>query len=242
MIPTNVSNSGINVVKKFEGLHKIQDDGTIAAYRCPAGKWTIGYGHTKGVKSGMRVTEEEAEQFLHEDLEDAGNVVRRYVKVPLTQTQYDALVSFIFNLGSENFRKSTLLKKLNVGKYEDVPAEIYRWNKARVDGELRVLPGLTRRRSAEAALFAIDAALPSDGGDLMPQKPVQEALKPLTKSKTMAGASLAGAGTILSETASQLEGLVSYSNVAQVLFLLVAVAGIGLVAYSRFKDHKEGVH
>jgi len=242
MIPTNVSNSGINVVKKFEGLHKIQEDGTIAAYRCPAGKWTIGYGHTKNVKSGMRITEEEAEQFLHEDLEDAGNVVRRYVKVPLTQTQYDALVSFIFNLGSENFRKSTLLKKLNVGKYEDVPAEIYRWNKARVDGELRVLPGLTRRRSAEAALFAIDAALPSDGGDLMPQKPLQEALKPLTKSKTMAGASLAGAGTILSETASQLEGLVSYSNVAQVLFLLVAVAGIGLVAYSRFKDHKEGVH
>jgi lysozyme len=242
MTSQNVSSSVINLVKKFEGLHKVQEDGTVSAYRCPAGKWTIGYGHTKGVKSGAKATQQECEDFLKEDLEEVGNVVRRYVKVPLTQTQYDALVSFIFNLGGENFRKSTLLKKLNVGKYEEVPSEILKWNKARVDGELRALPGLTRRRTAEAALFSMDAPLSADGGDLMPQRPVQEALKPLSKSKTMAGASLAGAGTILSETASQLEGLVGYSGVAETLFLLVAVAGIGLVAYSRFNDHKEGVH
>jgi len=246
MIPNTVSEAGLNLVRKFEGLHKRTEDGDIRAYRCPAGKWTIGYGHTRGVKSGMRATVGECERFLIEDLHEAGNIVRRYVQVPLSQNQYDALVSFVFNLGAGNFRASTLLKRLNQGKYNDVPTQILRWNKARVDGKLTELRGLTRRRTAEAALFAMDAPLSSEqGGEVMVQRPEQTAVKPLTQSKTMAGAGVAGLGTIgtvLGDAASQLESLVAYSEEIKVVFLLLTVAGIALVTYARVKDHKEGEH
>jgi len=244
MIPNVVSENGLNLVKKFEGLHKITEDGDVRAYRCPAGKWTIGYGHTRGVKSGLRVSVDECEKLLMEDLHEAGNAVRSAVSVPLSQHQYDALVSFVFNLGAGNFRSSTLLKKLNKGLYEEIPAQILRWNKARVDGQLTELRGLTRRRTAEAALWAMDAPLAGqEGGDLMPQKPVQEAVKPLAKSKTLAGAGAAGIGTVgslLGDAATNLESLVMYSESIKMVFLALTVVGIALVTYSRIKDHNEG--
>jgi lysozyme len=240
MIPNIVSEDGLNLVKKFEGLHKVTKEGDVRAYRCPAGKWTIGYGHTRGVKSGMRVSVPKCTEMLIADLHEAGNVVRRYVNVPLSQNQYDALVSFVFNLGEGNFKSSTLLKRLNQGKYDEVPAQIIRWNKARVDGVLTELRGLTRRRTAEAAMFAMDATLADDGGDLMVQKPAQEATKPLIKSKTMAGAGVAGLATVAQEAATKLEGLVAYSDTIQYAFLALSVAGIALVAYARIKDHNEG--
>lgn len=244
MIPNVVSENGLNLVKKFEGLHKVTEDGDVRAYRCPAGKWTIGYGHTRGVKSGLRVSVDECEKLLMEDLHEAGNAVRSAVSVPLSQHQYDALVSFVFNLGAGNFRSSTLLKKLNKGLYEEIPAQILRWNKARVDGQLTELRGLTRRRTAEAALWAMDAPLAGqEGGDLMPQKPVQEAVKPLAKSKTLAGAGAAGIGTVgslLGDAATNLESLVMYSESIKMVFLALTVVGIALVTYSRIKDHNEG--
>lgn len=244
MIPNVVSENGLNLVKKFEGLHKVTEDGDVRAYRCPAGKWTIGYGHTRGVKSGLRVSVDECEKMLMEDLHEAGNAVRSAVNVPLSQNQYDALVSFVFNLGAGNFRSSTLLKKLNKGLYEEIPAQILRWNKARVDGQLTELRGLTRRRTAEAALWAMDAPLAGqEGGDLMPQKPVQEAVKPLAKSKTLAGAGAAGIGTVgslLGDAATNLESLVMYSESIKMVFLALTVVGIALVTYSRIKDHNEG--
>jgi lysozyme len=153
-------------------------------------------------------------------------------------------VSFVFNLGAGNFQSSTLLKKLNQGLYNDVPEQIMRWNKARVSGKLTVLNGLTRRRAAEAAIFARDAKLPSDeGGPTMPQKvTAASATKPLAKSKTMAGAGIAGAATALGEITPQIEALVPYSDSMKTIFLLCAIGGIALAAYARFKDHKEGIH
>jgi lysozyme len=243
MHPDTISNDGIDLVKTFEGLHKVQPDGTISSYLCPAGKWTIGYGSCKGVRSGMKITIEEAELRLREDLRTAEADVKRYVTVPLTQGQYDALVSFVFNLGAGNFRSSTLLKKLNQGLYNDVPEQIMRWNKARVGGKLTVLNGLTRRRAAEAAIFSRDAKLPSaEGGPTMPQKVAAAAPKPLAKSKTMAGAGIAGAATALGEITPQIEALVPYSDSMKTIFLLCALGGIALAAYARFKDHKDGVH
>jgi lysozyme len=243
MHPDTISNDGIDLVKTFEGLHKVQPDGTISSYLCPAGKWTIGYGSCKGVRSGMKITIEEAELRLREDLRTAEADVKRYVTVPLTQGQYDALVSFVFNLGAGNFRSSTLLKKLNQGLYNDVPEQIMRWNKARVGGKLTVLNGLTRRRAAEAAIFSRDAKLPSaEGGPTMPQKVAAAAPKPLAKSKTMAGAGIAGAATALGEITPQIEALVPYSESMKTIFLLCALGGIALAAYARFKDHKDGVH
>lgn len=240
MIPDNVSEAGVRLVKKFEGLHKVGDDGLIHSYRCPAGKWTIGWGSCKGVRSGMRITKEEAEQRLIDDLDEHAKAIHRYVEVPLSQNQYDALTSFIFNVGAANFKSSTLLKRLNAGLYHDVPDQLMRWNKARVDGKLTPLRGLTRRRTAEAALFAMDAKLADDGGDKMPQKVEEGKPKPLTQSKTMAGAGVAGAATALSEITPQIEALVPYSDSMKTIFLLCAIGGIALVAYSRWKDSKEG--
>ena len=241
MNPTSVSEAGVSLVKKFEGLHKVTSEGDVRAYRCPAGRWTIGWGHCKGVKSGMRATVEECEKFLQEDLNEAGNVVTRFVNVPLTQQQYDALASFVFNLGSGNFQSSSLLKKLNQGLYDDIPEQIMRWNKARVEGELKALKGLTRRRTAEAALFSMDAPLADEGGDLMAQKPEQSAVKPLKKSKTLAGAGVAGGAGIMTEVASQLQPLVGYSESIKYIFLAASLAGVALVTYARLKDNQEGV-
>jgi lysozyme len=243
MHPETVSQQGIELIKRFEGLHKVQPDGMVTSYRCPAGKWTIGYGSVKGVRSGMKITQEEAEELLLKDIKDHEAYVKQYVQVPLTQGQYDALASFVFNLGGSNFRSSTLLKKLNKGLYDEVPEQFMRWNKARVDGKLTALKGLTRRRAAEAAIFSADAKLPSDeGGAIAPQKVTAAAQKPLAKSKTMAGAGIAGAATALGEITPQIEALVPYSESMKTIFLLCALGGIALAAYARFKDHKEGIH
>lgn len=242
MNPTFVSQKGIGLVKRFEGLHKVKEDGTVRAYRCPAGKWTIGYGHCKGVKSGMLASVEDCERYLQDDLNDAGAVIKRHVHVPLSQEQFDALASFVFNIGGgKPFQNSTLLKKLNQGLYDEVPEQILRWNKARVDGVLTTLAGLTKRRTAEAALFAVGPRMADEGGDLMVQKPEQKAQKSLKKSKTLAGAGVAGGAGMMAELASQLQPLIGYSESIKYIFLAASLAGVALVAYSRIKDNKEGI-
>ena len=136
------SNEGISLIQKFEGCE-------LEAYQCSAGVWTIGYGHTKDVIKGMTITKEEAEQMLVDELHEYENYINEYVTVALSQNQFDALVSWVYNLGPANLKASTMLKVLNSGKYEDVPAQMKRWNKA--GG--KVLEGLIRRREAEACLF-----------------------------------------------------------------------------------------
>tara|TARA_B100000035_G_C21012224_1_gene560176 strand:+ start:679 stop:1410 length:732 start_codon:yes stop_codon:yes gene_type:complete len=242
MIPEQVSQASVNLIKRFEGLAKVTAEGDVRAYRCPAGRWTIGYGHTKGVRSGHRISIEDAEELLLGDIEVVSSYVRQVVEVPLTQPQFDALTSFVFNIGITNFKRSTLLKRLNAGKYGDVPYEMVKWDKATIEGKLTVLRGLTRRRTAEAALFTMDAPLADEGGAMMPQKVSCAATKPLTQSKTLAGAGIVGASTLLQEVASKLQSLTAYSEYIQYLFLGVSLMGIALVVYSRVKDHKEGIH
>ncbi|UIA94555.1 lysozyme (plasmid) [Erwinia tracheiphila] len=137
-----ISDSGIMLIKNFEGL-------CLTAYQCSAHVWTIGYGHTAGVKPGDTITEGQAEQFLRDDLDQFEAAVYRLVNVTLSQHQFDALVSFTFNLGEGNLKNSTLLKKLNAGDYSGAAEEFPRWNRA--DG--RVVEGLTRRRLAERDMF-----------------------------------------------------------------------------------------
>ena len=137
------SQKGIDLIKRFEGF-------SPTAYLCPAGVWTIGYGHTAGVREGDSVDEDTAEDFLREDLADAEGAVEKHVKVPLKQWQFDALVSFTFNLGAGNLYNSTLLKKVN--RNPDDPAirqEFGKW----VHAGGRVLPGLVERRKAEADMY-----------------------------------------------------------------------------------------
>jgi len=133
---------GLALIKHFEGLR-------LRAYQCSADVWTIGYGHTAGVRPGDVITPEQADAFLRGDVADAERAVGRFVRVPLTQCQFDALVSFTFNLGSGNLRTSTLLRLLNAGDYPGAAGQLLRW----VNAGGKRLPGLVRRREAEKALF-----------------------------------------------------------------------------------------
>ena len=117
---------------------------------CPAGVWTIGYGHTKDVKEGDKINKEEADYLLQEEMIEYESYINDFVEVPLNQNQFDALCSWVYNLGPTNLKNSTMLRVLNEEKYADVPQEIKRWNKA--GGE--VLDGLIKRREAEAKMFA----------------------------------------------------------------------------------------
>jgi len=137
-----ISDKGIALIKEFEGFQ-------ANAYLCPAGAWTIGWGHTTGVKAGDRVTVEQAEWFLRQDLRQFEDAVNQLVTVTLTQGQFDALVSFAFNVGVGAFQTSTLLRVLNQDKYQEAADQFLRWNRA---GD-QVLEGLTRRRQAERKLF-----------------------------------------------------------------------------------------
>lgn len=136
------SQRGLSLIKSFEGLR-------LQAYQDAVGVWTIGYGTTRGVNAGMKISKEQAERMLLNDVQRFEPEVERLVTVPLSQNQWDALVSFTYNLGAANLESSTLLRKLNAGDYAAAADQFPRWNKA--GG--KVLVGLTRRREAERALF-----------------------------------------------------------------------------------------
>ena len=136
------SKNGLHLTEQFEGcrLKSYQDQNEI---------WTIGYGHTYGVRQGMTCTQYQAEQWLSDDVHESEKEVNALVKVPLNQNQFDALVDLVFNVGSGNFRNSTLLKLLNLGAFDRAAKEFEKWNRA--GGIVR--DGLTRRRFAEENLF-----------------------------------------------------------------------------------------
>ena len=150
-----VNAAGVALIKNYEGLH-------LVPYLCPAKVWTVGYGHTRTVRPGMKITAAQAEQLLADDLHGAARTVSRLVAVPLTDNQFAALASFTFMVGMANFESSTLLRLLNRGWYEQVPAQLMRWNRA--GGE--TLGGLSRRRAAEARLWNTpdDSAFPASVG------------------------------------------------------------------------------
>lgn len=138
-----IGKAGLDLIKSFEGWKD-------TAYICPAGVLTIGWGSTgPHVKPGMKITQERGEALLRADLSRFEAAVTRLVTVPISQNQYDALVSFAFNLGEGNLAKSTLLKRVNARDFAGAANEFGKWNRA---GGV-VLAGLTRRRAAEAALF-----------------------------------------------------------------------------------------
>jgi lysozyme len=137
-----ISQEGIDLIKHFEGCE-------LESYRCSAGVLTIGYGTTKNVVEGMKISQHQAEELLMKDLEEFEEYVEDLIDVKLEQHQFDALVAWTYNLGPTNLKTSTLRKVLNKGAYDDVPEQMKRWNKA--GGQ--VLKGLVRRRDAEALLF-----------------------------------------------------------------------------------------
>lgn len=141
----NISLNGINLIKGFEGY-----SGT--PYQDVVGIWTWGYGHARKFKEELpdSVSRPEAEALLQTDLVPACKCVNQCVKVPINQNQFDALVSFVYNIGGSAFSASTLLKKINASEMDGAENEFLRWNRAGA----KVIDGLTRRRAAEAKLFS----------------------------------------------------------------------------------------
>jgi lysozyme len=141
-----ISDAGIGLIKEFEGFSPVP-------YLCPAGKLTIGYGHTGNDFSRLdSVTIKRAEEILRGDLKWAEAAVNKWVEQPLNQWQFDALCSLIYNIGVDAFRKSTLLRVLNAGRHDEVPAQFLRW----VYAGGKVMPGLVRRRQQEAEMWLSD--------------------------------------------------------------------------------------
>ena len=187
-----MSAAGLATVKEFEGLR-------LKAYKCPAAVWTIGYGHTSAagnpiVMPDFAITKDEAEEILERDMVQYEDGVKKLVKVEITQGQFDALVDFAYNAGVGALQKSTLLKKVNAEKFDEVPAEFMKWTK----GGGKELPGLVRRRRAEVKLWRgldTEKPVPVDEARAEPDQP--KASKSIVQSKEANGAIIAGgAGAI----------------------------------------------
>jgi len=192
-----INEKGLSLIKQWEGLR-------LNAYQDSTGVWTIGYGHTTAagkpyVHEGLKITEQKTEAILVRDLGQYERAVEDAVKVPLTDNQFAALVSFTYNVGAGALKRSTLLKKLNKGDYDGVPAELMKWTRA---GKKK-LKGLENRRAAEAGLWVQGEFVASR--DVRP-KPVND--NPTLKPETLAPiiGALSGLGSVLSG-----DGIVQYA-------------------------------
>lgn len=165
----HTSADGIELIKAFESFFP-------HAYRDPVGVWTIGWGHTDGVEEGDVINEEEGETYLKTDLRETERYLKHYVQVPLTQHQFDALVSLVFNMGIGNFVKSDVYKFLNRGNYAEACKQFSRYVNGthRDTGETEEFPGLVRRRAAEMALWNLPDHVASDKSPVSPPLPKGE--------------------------------------------------------------------
>lgn len=205
----------IKMLKQWEGFR-------ASAYPDPGSRdgtpWTIGYGQTRinnrPVRKGDTITEPEAYAWMKAELDRVSGVVERLVKVPLTDNQHGALVSFTYNVGDKAFQTSTLLRLLNQGDYGAVPAQLARWNKN--DG--KVMKGLTNRRAAEAGLWARGEYVASNDVAAKPGNPVSEIMTP--ERITAGGALLGGAA-----------GLAAGSGPVQIALAIALVVSVGVMAF-----------
>jgi lysozyme len=217
-----INELGLALIQKSEGFR-------ARAYRDAVGVWTIGFGHTSmagapEVKQGLVIDRAKAEKILARDVAMFAQGVATAIKTEINDNQFSALVSFAYNVGLGNFRKSSVLTAVNAGDFVSVPRRLALWTKA--GG--RVLPGLVKRRAAEAELFAtpVESAVP----DIL--KPVVEALpgKPLAKSKTAWSAGLAG---VLASIQS------FYLAHQQAIFIFVGLAILAAVIFIIYERHKK---
>lgn len=168
-----ISDEGLRLIKSFEGYHTRLKDGSCAAYLCPAGVATIGFGCTEGVKLGMVWTAEEAEAGLRREIDKFEKIVAKHVTVEINQNERDALIALAYNIGEggrdrhgkviPGFSTSSVLKRLNKGDRTSAAKGFHLWNR----GGGRVLPGLVSRRAREAALFLKPVTAPDE--PFMPQ-------------------------------------------------------------------------
>ena len=207
-----ISEAGIALIRRFEGLE-------LESYQDIAGVWTIGYGHTETAGPNQKINEREAEELLRRDLAPRERAVEQLVSVGLNQNEFDALVSFVFNVGANAFKNSTARKRLNRNDRIGAGEALTWWNKATVSGVLREVRGLTRRRAAEKALFLTPVNppivnKPDNIAENSRITPTEEAPRreSLGESRTIQGATVAGgagaaASTIGRDSAEELDQL-----------------------------------
>lgn len=199
-----VSPTGIELIKHFEGLR-------LESYQDVADIWTIGYGHTgPEVATDQAITEAEAEALLRQDLSRFEQGVSAAVKVDIDQNQFDALVSLTYNIGLNAFKGSTALRRLNKRDYLGTAEAMTWWNKATINGVKREVLGLVRRRAAEAALFLEDVTATGDSNaedDSTRVQPEENSPRRgnVLGSRTMEGATAAGAGGVAGAGATMID-------------------------------------
>lgn len=201
-----VNAEGRALLKQWEGLR-------LEAYQDGGGVWTIGYGHTRTAQPGMKITTAKAKTLFNADIAPCEEAVERLVTVELNDNQFAALVSFVYNVGEGAFTKSTLLKKLNAGDYDAVPAQLMRW----VKDNGKVVDGLVNRRAAESGLWARGSFVTSAG----PTTAQPETPPLLTKENLTTAAGAIGAmGTAASAVVTG-EGPVQYAFAAVIVVALL---------------------
>ena len=213
-----MTDEGLALIRRFEGFR-------ANAYRCPAGVWTIGFGHTSqagppAVRPGMVVGEDEANRILMADVQRFADEVGPLLTREVSAAQFSALVSFAYNVGVAAFRRSSVLKAVNEGRFAEVPARLGLW----VKGGGRVLPGLERRRAAEAELFMSETPPQAGRGVTGVPKSVE-----VEQHARHVGAVVGGAAVAVS-AAHALPGWVS---VLVLVVVLLAVAGFASYRWRR---------
>lgn len=191
-----VSRAAITLIKRFEGFR-------AKAAELEDGRWTIGYGHTKTARSGTEIAEADAEALLLYDLINVAHAVNEWTYAPLNQNQFDALVSFAFNIGLENFRRSTTLRRINEGRMLEAALAMELWRRADFEGERIVVDALVRRRSYEKSLFLkpVDAWAPAPSPVLPPKIDYDVAPFTLTSPPMVLKADLGGERAIAERAA-----------------------------------------
>ena len=253
------SAAGIDLIKRFEGLHKVNGE-NVEAYKDPVGITTIGYGHTRTAREGMVITKDEADRLLIKDLAWAERAVSQHVKVPLAQNQFDACVSLCFNIGEGAFARSTLVKEINKGRYDAAPTQFMRW----VYAGGKKFRGLERRRAAEAEMWNDVSAEPSETPEEVPTvaepdngRPVKDVMR---DSWTIRGLFLAflamihdayewvlswidSGANVVSDINSSLSPWNSFLKVAganmSTIAIVVGVVGLSIVLIRRLQAAKE---
>lgn len=226
-----VNDATIALIKEFEGLR-------LEAYPDPGSKnglpATIGYGHTKGVKLGDKISVAQAEAFLKEDIANTEAIIAKYVKVPLNENQHGAIVSFVYNINENLFAKSSVLKFINQGKLDSVPGRmaLYRLN----DG--KVMAGLVRRRTAEGALWMKPVNVGTDSVSQGSNTPA----KPDTPKKPWDWGAAGALVTLIAGISGNVKQIIGNFTSAfgvDPLWVLLA-AGLGFAGwtiYSKWKEH-----
>jgi lysozyme len=220
-----LNQKGLDLIKSHEGLR-------LEAYPDPATNsdpWTIGYGHTSAagepkVRKGMKISRQEAEDILKKDLATFERHVRSCLKVNLNDNQFSALVSFCFNVGPNNFSKSGVLKAVNAGQLDLVPARLMLWNKAAG----KVMRGLTRRRAEEGDLFMLGLADEDDARFVTGAEPARG--KRAVESTTNIAAGVGAAAAVTSAARQLTEDVVATSSALPPSWLIIGLAVVSVLA------------